>query len=376
MSICQICNKEFSDRGLTYHITHSHKIDKKSYYDTYLKQPNDGICKNCGKSTKFLGNKYATYCCSICTCLDKYGVEYNLQIPDVKAKTHTKEAHQKSANNRNYEELLQKGRQTKLEKYGDENYHNVDKSKETKLIKYGNANYNNRDKAKQTSLERYGTINPMQSIGKETFRQHNLEQYGVGSIFQVPEVREKSKQTKLKRYNDENYNNREKAKQTCIDKYGVENPIQNKEIQKRALSHIRSKSENIIVESLKSSYSKEINTNIRKILGRYELDIYLPDINLAIEYNGIRYHSIEMGKPKDRILQKSLMCREIGIRLIHIYEFEDLDEQIELLKSLILGEDRYNKEDFNKNNLILKVPEPEIIFKNDSYTVYGAGKLF
>lgn len=35
----------------------------------------------------------------------------------------------------------------------------------------------------------------------------------------------------------------------------------------------------------------------------------------------------------------------------------------------------YNKEDFNKNNLIINVPKPEIVYKDDNYTVYGAGKL-
>lgn len=73
---------------------------------------------------------------------------------------------------------------------------------------------------------------------------------------------------------------------------------------------------------------------------------------------------------------KSLLCRDNGIRLIHIYEFEDLNEQLKLLKSLILGKNNYPKNDFNKNNLILKVPEPEIIYKDNNYTIYGAGKLY
>lgn len=62
--------------------------------------------------------------------------------------------------------------------------------------------------------------------------------------------------------------------------------------------------------------------------------------------------------------------------MIHIYEFEDLDEQIELLRSLILGKDMYSKEDFNKNNLIDNIPEPEIVYQDSRYTVYGAGKLY
>ena len=94
---CQICGKSFTKRGLTYHITHIHNIDKKIYYDTYLKQSNEGKCKYCGNQTKFHGDHYAEYCCSKCACLDKYGVENNLLIPEVKQKAHSKEAHQKAA---------------------------------------------------------------------------------------------------------------------------------------------------------------------------------------------------------------------------------------------------------------------------------------
>jgi hypothetical protein len=139
----------------------------------------------------------------------------------------------------------------------------------------------------------------------------------------------------------------------------------------------RSKNEIDLVEFIKSFYNKEIKTSVTNILKnkRYELDIFLPDINLAIEFNGKRYHSIEMGKPKNRILNKSLQCRDKNIRLIHIYEFEDINIQKQLLKDLILGTDNYPKNDFNKNNLIDKIPEPEIIYK-DGYTIYGAGKLY
>lgn len=133
------------------------------------------------------------------------------------------------------------------------------------------------------------------------------------------------------------------------------------------------------IESLlKSIYTKEIKINFKGILNNphYELDFYLPDINLAIEFNGIRYHSIEMGKPKDRILNKSIQCRNKNIRLIHIYEFEDFNQQLNLLKNLILGTDNYPKDDFNKNNLISStIPEPTIIYNNNQYTIYGAGPL-
>lgn len=101
----------------------------------------------------------------------------------------------------------------------------------------------------------------------------------------------------------------------------------------------------------------------------------MPDLQLGIEYNGTRWHSIEMGTPKDYHLDKSLLCRNKGIRLIHIYEFEDIEKQKQLLKDLILGIDNYPKNDFNRNNLIDTIPNAEVIYKDDNYTIYGAGKL-
>ena len=65
------------------------------------------------------------------------------------------------------------------------------------------------------------------------------------------------------------------------------------------------------------------------------IDIYLPDLKLGIEFNGTYWHCIENGTPKDLHLKKSLLCRAKGIRLIHIYEFEDFEKQKKLLKDLI-----------------------------------------
>lgn len=62
--------------------------------------------------------------------------------------------------------------------------------------------------------------------------------------------------------------------------------------------------------------------------------------------------------------------------LIHIYEFKPYQVQLQLLKDLILGIDNYSKNDFNKNNLIKKIPNPEIIYNDGNNIVYGAGKLY
>lgn len=45
-------------------------------------------------------------------------------------------------------ELNKKSKATRLAKYGNENYVNLEKMRQTKLEKYGDANYNNVEKIK------------------------------------------------------------------------------------------------------------------------------------------------------------------------------------------------------------------------------------
>lgn len=57
-----------------------------------------------------------------------------------------------------------------------------------------------------------------------------------------------------------------------------------------------------------------------------ELDIYIPDMKLAFEFNGLYWHS-DAFKDKDYHLTKTLQCNNKGIRLIHIFEDEWLKKQ-------------------------------------------------
>ncbi len=129
-----------------------------------------------------------------------------------------------------------------------------------------------------------------------------------------------------------------------------------------------------LIQSINEIYYGKIFKRTRKIITPQELDIYLPELNLAIEYNGNYWHSIEAGLDKEYHLNKSLLCRAKNIRLIHIYEFEDFEQQKQLLKDLILGIDNYNPNDFNKNNFSCIPEQPEIICTTP-YIIYGAGKL-
>ncbi|MFV2016517.1 MAG: hypothetical protein ACC656_13890, partial [Candidatus Heimdallarchaeota archaeon] len=75
------------------------------------------------------------------------------------------------------------------------------------------------------------------------------------------------------------------------------------------------------IENFLDELDVEYISNTRKIISPYELDIYIPEYNLAIEYNGLFWHS-EIYKDVDYHLMKTEMCENLGIRLIHIFEDE------------------------------------------------------
>jgi hypothetical protein len=64
----------------------------------------------------------------------------------------------------------------------------------------------------------------------------------------------------------------------------------------------------------------------RSIIEPQQLDIYIPSHNLAIEYNGLYWHS-EKFIYNNYHLDKTLGCENKGIRLIHIFEDEWLNKE-------------------------------------------------
>lgn len=72
-----------------------------------------------------------------------------------------------------------------------------------------------------------------------------------------------------------------------------------------------------------------------KILDGYEIDIYLVDLNIGIEYNGEYWHS-DKHKDRDYHINKTNLANTKGIRLIQIFEYEWL-QKTELVKSKLLS---------------------------------------
>lgn len=77
-----------------------------------------------------------------------------------------------------------------------------------------------------------------------------------------------------------------------------------------------SSKEKELVNFIKTFYKWKIIENERKILKTRELDIFLPELNIAIEFNGNYFHN----EDKEIMLLKYQKCREKWIQLIVVWE--------------------------------------------------------
>lgn len=101
--------------------------------------------------------------------------------------------------------------------------------------------------------------------------------------------------------------------------------------------------ENEIFNICKSICNDTIQSD-RTVIKPLELDIYTPSKHLAIEYDGLRWHSEQFKENAETYhLEKTNLCKDKGIRLIHVFEDEWIEKK-EIVKSIlnnILGNNMY-----------------------------------
>jgi len=127
---------------------------------------------------------------------------------------------------------------------------------------------------------------------------------------------------------------KDRIKKTCLERYGVETYLNTKHSRESIKSYNRSSYEDEISEWLKTLDVEVINSE-RTLINPQILDIYLPQYKIAIEFNGLYWHS-EFKKDKFYHLSKTLKCNENGIELIHIWEDDWLNRK-DVLKSIIIN---------------------------------------
>jgi hypothetical protein len=265
-------------------------------------------------------------------------------------------------------------RKNNIEKYGMSDVSHLSRQEKVKLFnqkKYGVYNVSQvkeiKIKKKQSAQDKYGVDNPFQSKQvRDKFKKTIQDKYGVDNPFQSEKIKNKSKKTCLEKYGVKNPSQSIKIKSQAmikqkitnfkkvisriteveplfdVDTYdGVENKkyefhckecntdfrasIDNGKLpicRKCNPTRYTSKGELALLEYIKSIYSGIIIHQERKIIENTELDIYLPTEKIAIEYNGLYYHSELFGKERNYHLNKTEKCKRKGIFLIQIFEDE------------------------------------------------------
>lgn len=79
---------------------------------------------------------------------------------------------------------------------------------------------------------------------------------------------------------------------------------------------------------------EDVKQNDRTLISPLELDVYIPGRNIAIEFNGVYWHSEERGKDRNYHHSKWERCRDQGIQLITVWE-DDWRERQEIVKSML-----------------------------------------
>lgn len=96
----------------------------------------------------------------------------------------------------------------------------------------------------------------------------------------------------------------------------------------------------------------EVKQSDREQLGIRELDIFIPEKKLAIEYNGLYWHS-EKFKDKKYHQEKRRLCESKGIKLLQIFEDEWLLKK-EIVKSRLINEIGGNTTKIYARNCVIR----------------------
>lgn len=221
-------------------------------------------------------------------------------------------------------------------------------------------------------------------LKKELRKKYCLKKYGKEFISQVDDIKKKQKETNLKKYGKESYFQTEEFKKRQIkvinEKYGyvksnvsqlhlsrdiieiinnkekleefiIKNNITNgkelseklnvntsgilRKIRKFNLDYLMDRSQSLEEKELKLIIEKYYKTenNTRKYLNGKEIDIFIPELNIGIEFNGNYWHC-EKKVDKNYHQQKSLLGEEKGIFLYHIFEYEWIYKKEQIINQL------------------------------------------
>lgn len=263
------------------------------------------------------------------------------------------------------------------EKYGVANPSHVKEFNDIKAKKFIEKNEEEKQdikqKRQQTNLAKYGTVNPSSNDNIKKKRTQTVQRlYNVDNVFQDPDVKRKIrhfyhttrgvKWVSQSHFSEETYallNDRtflehqhvllQKPLNQIAEEIGVGHKTIHNYMVKHNLPVYRwfvSKFEHEVRHFLMSElgYGESDLVCNSKPIGQFELDIFIPSSNVAIECNGMYWHTEESGN-RGRLyhLSKTEMCEQHNIQLFHIFETE-WNSKREIWESILRSGTNRNEE--------------------------------
>jgi len=375
-------------------------------------------CKYCGNVVNSWNqtNGYALFCSKVCTLklnidnikqknMELYEVKYIFQTPDFKAS-------QILANQIKYgvdyisqvPAYQQRKKENNMIKFGVEHTSKLqivqEKRNHTMIQRYGGdcsfviPELN--EKRKQTMISVHGVEHALQSQSCLEKRAHTMiARYGENSPAKCADLIEKTKDTNNIRYGADFYSQHHMISNGSLER------LQDIEYMQYE-HHVLLKSVSILAEQLEvvpitvQRYLKQHNieevsysgscgqskltefislhpyTTVinSKVLGKKEIDVYLPELKIGFEYNGLYWHSELSGMDSNYHLDKLTLCNKSGISLYQIWSCE-WEQKQDIVKSYINDILKLNNPIYSNDYVIhlLSINESEIFFNTNH--IYG-----
>lgn len=276
------------------------------------------VCKTCGKATVFNNatGSFNTYC------------------PNTKGRSCA-----------SGDPVLQKQiKQTNMNKYGHEN---------------PMSNHELQERRMMTVQERYGAPAPILNPAvREAYTATLQERYGVSTLSDIPGISERRKATNNSKYGADTYaqglflsstpddvlailNDKDRlmdlikdfsiddvARTLSVSVFAVRKQLDlfgmlNMAVRRTTSSHERR------IASVLDAAGVQYSMNDRSVISPKELDFYIPSHKLAIEVNGVYFHSELAGRGRRYHSDKTISCNNAGIRLMQIWSNEwDMKQNI------------------------------------------------
>lgn len=170
------------------------------------------------------------------------------------------------------------------------------------------------------------------------------------------------------------YGSKSKVWWKCSNNHSWQDVVRNRTSEERGCVLCKGKKsigEQEVSRLVSELVSNEVILNSRSVISPYELDMYVPDKGVAIEFNGVYWHSEKQGKDKSYHYNKWKMCKDAGIDLVTVWEdsWRDNREVVETMLRSKLGVYDVNARDLTVVDVKI-FREANMFFS--TYDLYGS----